>query len=345
MTGVLVLADNADNIAGRTPVGRPTCALLTVARRLGAPAVALGTPSVASRTPAVASGGSASTTLLGRFGAETIYQVAAPELDDHPVAARVEMLVELARRTSPAAILIASGRDGLEIAGRVAVRLDSGVLTDVIDVKPGSDGPTAVQSVQGGSYLVESRVARGVPILVVRTERVTAVPAPTIPSVTSINLSFPSSVYAVRTVSRRSPQPELSTAAVVVAGGRGMGSRAAFEGLVHGLAAALGGVAGGSHTATELGWCPREAQVGQLGTIVHPSLYLALGVSGSQRHRSGMRGAATVVAIDCDPSAAVFHMADLGVVGDVHQVVPELLAEIERRRAQPIVSTRDVSEV
>jgi electron transfer flavoprotein alpha subunit len=103
-------------------------------------------------------------------------------------------------------------------------------------------------------------------------------------------------------------------------------------------------VPGGSHTATELGWCQRECQVDQLGTIVHPSLYLALGVSGSQRHRSGMRGAATIVAIDRDPSAAIFQMSDLGVVGDVHQVVPELLAEIERRRAQPIVSTRDVSE-
>jgi electron transfer flavoprotein alpha subunit len=333
MTDVLVLSG--------TPVDRPTCALLTVARQLGTPSVALGTSPAAAGTRAAPR---TSTAWLAEFGAATIYRVAASEFDDHPVAARVEMLVELARRTSPAAILIASDRDGLEIAGRVAVRLDSGVLTDVVDVRPGPDGPVAVQSVQGGTYLVESRVARGVPILVVRTERVTAVPAPANPAITAVQMTFPSSVYAIRTVSRRSEQPELSTAAVVVAGGRGVGSRAAFEDLVDRLAAALGGVAGGSHTATELGWCPREAQVGQLGTIVHPSLYLALGVSGSQRHCSGMRDAATIVAIDSDPSAAIFHMSDLGVVGDVHQVVPELLAEIERRRAQPIVSTRDVSE-
>lgn len=320
MTEVLVLAEG----------GRATCALLTLARRLGTPAAVLGGPADPARTA-----------LLGRFGAAKVYQVSLPEVADHPASERVEMLVELARRTSPAAILIASGRDGLEIAGRVAVRLDSGVLSDVIDVR---EGPVAVQSVQGGSYVVESRVTRGVPILVVRTECVTVVPAPAIPAVRPVRMTFPGSVYAVRALSRqRKRRPELSTAAVIVAGGRGVGSPEAFD-LVHRLAAALGGVAGGSRSATELGWCPREAQVDQVGSIVHPSLYLALGISGSLRHRTGMRGAGTIVAIASDPAAPIFHMCDLGVIGDVHQVVPELLAEIERRRAQPIVSTRNVSE-
>jgi electron transfer flavoprotein alpha subunit len=195
--------------------------------------------------------------------------------------------------------------------------------------------------VQGGSYLVESSVNRGVPVLVVRTEHVTVTPAPATPTVSPLRMTFPGSVRAVRTISRppggAARRPALSTAAVIVAGGRGVGSREAF-GLVHRLAAALGGTAGGSHAATELGWCPREAQVDQVGTVVHPSLYLALGVSGSLRHRAGMRGAATVVAIDRDPAAPIFQLSDLGVVGDVHEVVPELLAEIERRRALPVIS-------
>lgn len=323
MSRVLVLAE------GGATVRRATCALLTLARRLGPPAVVLEGPA-----------DPAGKALLGRFGAKTIYPVAG----GHSAAARVEMLVELARRTSPAAILIASGRDGLEIAGRVGVRLDSGILTDVIDVKA---GPVAVQSVRGGSYLVESRVVRGVPVLAVRTEHVTVVPAPTASEVSPVRMELPDRVYAVRTVRRRPGRtpasPELPTAAVVVAGGRGVGSREAFD-LVHRLAAALGGAAGGSHTATELGWCPRTALVDQVGTIVHPSLYLALGVSGSQRHCAGMRGAATIVAIDSDPAAPIFRLSDLGVVGDVREVVPELLAEIERRRAQPLISTRPVSE-
>jgi electron transfer flavoprotein alpha subunit len=148
-------------------------------------------------------------------------------------------------------------------------------------------------------------------------------------------------VRAVRQVSRSAK--ELSTAAVVVAGGRGVGSRGDFE-LVRRLAAALGGVAAGSHAATEQGWCPPDAQVDQVGTIVHPSLYLALGISGSLRHRSGMRSAGTIVAIDRDPGAPIFQLSDLAVVGDLHKVVPELLAEIERRRAQPVISTTEVSE-
>lgn len=327
MTEVLVLAERS---AGGSSVRRSTCALLTVARRLGTPAAVLGGPA----DPACAA-------LLGRFGAATIYSVTAPEVDDHPVAARVEMLVELVRRRPPAAILIASGRDGLEIAGRVAVRLDSGVLSDVVDVTAGPDGPVAVQSVQDGSYLVESCVVRGVPILVVRTEHITVVPAPVTPAVEPVRVTFPGSVRAVRQVSRSAR--ELSTAAVVVAGGRGVGSRRDFD-LVRRLAAALGGVAAGSHAATELGWCPPDAQVDQVGTIVHPGLYLALGISGSLRHRSGMRGAGTIVAIDRDPGAPIFQLSDLAVVGDLHKVVPELLAEIERRRAQPVISTTEVSE-
>jgi len=241
------------------------------------------------------------------------------------------MLVELARN-KPAAILIASGRDGLEIAGRVAVRLDSGVLIDVIDVAAGPDGPVATQSVQAGAYLVESRVVRGVPILAVRTEHITIAPAPVTPTISTVRVPFADRVRAVR---GRTEPSDLSTAAVIVAGGRGVGSEAGFE-LVRRLAAALDGVPAGSHAAAEQGWCPREMQVDQVGTIVHPSLYLALGISGSMRHRSGMHGAGTIVAIDRDPDAPIFQLSDLGAVGDVHEVVPELLAEIERRRAQPV---------
>ncbi|MCU7724933.1 electron transfer flavoprotein subunit alpha/FixB family protein [Actinoplanes sp. KI2] len=318
MAEVLVLAGR------RKP--RATAALLTVARRLGRPAAVLG--GTADRP---------SIDLLGRFGAATIYSVVAPEVDEHPVAARVEMLVRLAGLRRPAAIVIASGRDGLEIAGRVAVRLDSGVLSDVIDVTAGPDGPIATQSVQGGAYLVESSVARGVPILVVRTEHVTLAPAPVEPEIRALRVPFSDRVRAVHS---RAQTRDLSTAAVIVAGGRGVGSEQGFE-LVRRLAAALDGVAAGSHAAAEQGWCPREAQVDQVGTIVHPSLYLALGISGSLRHRCGMHGAGTIVAIDRDPDAPIFQLSDLGAVGDVHEVVPELLAEIERRRAQPVIFTEE----
>lgn len=318
MAEVLVLAD-------RGGVRRATRALLTLARRLGTPAAVTGGPPDPAGTAA-----------LGRFGAATIYAVSAPEVDEHPVAARVETLVHLARRRNPAAILIAAGRDGVEIAARVAVRLESGILGDVVDVAAGPAGPAVTQSARHGAYRVESGVVRGVPVLVVRTEHVTPAPAPVTPAVRAVEVPFPASVRAVRTAGRDRARPgELATAAVVVAGGRGVGSRDGFE-LVRRLAAALDGVPAGSHTAVERGWCPPESQVDQVGTVVHPSLYLALGISGSMRHRAAMHGAATVVAIGRDPQAPIFELADLGAVGDVHQIVPALLAEIERRRARPL---------
>jgi electron transfer flavoprotein alpha subunit len=310
-----------------TTVHRSCGALLTLARRLGTPvAVHCGRPDPATLAT------------LGRHGAATVYTVTAPETDQYPSAAAVETLVMLARRLSPTAILVASGRAGHEIAGRVAVRLDSGVVTDAIDIRTGPDGPIAVQSVLHRSYRVESSVVRGTPVFTVATPDVSVEEAPGDAVVEPLQVPFPAGVRAVR---RHLPagtpathRPDLVTAAVVVAGGRGLGSRGSFH-LVDQVADALGGAVGGSHTATELGWCPREAQVDQVGCIVHPGLYFALGISGSMRHQAGMHGAGTVVAIDRDPGAPIFAVADLGVVGDVHEVVPELLAEIRRRKATP----------
>jgi electron transfer flavoprotein alpha subunit len=316
MGPVLVLVER-----GGAAVHRSTYALLTLARRLGEPAAVLC--------------GSANPEPLGTFGAATVYTVSGPELVDHPVAARVEVLAELARRVAPAAILIAANRAGQEVAARLAARLDAGVVSDVIDVSMSADGPVALQSVMLDAYLVESAVVRGVPVMTVRTEEITVEPAPVEPTVRRVDITFPSSVRAVRRV-HRPARPHLATAAVVVAGGRGLGSPGSFR-LVDQLAEALGGAAGGSHTATELGWCPRDARVDQVGRVVHPQLYFGLGVSGSVRHRAAMQSAGTIVAIDQDPDAPIFGIADLGVVGDVHQVVPELLAEIERRRARPAI--------
>jgi electron transfer flavoprotein alpha subunit len=318
---VLVLAERRAGGAVR----RSTGALLTIARQFGTPvAVHCGRADAASLG------------VLGRYGAETVYTVAAPETDRYPTAAAVETLVALAGSLSPAAILIASGRIGQEIAARVAVRLDSGIVTDAIDIRTGPDGIVAVQSVLNRSYRVESSVVRGTPVVTVATQSVSVEEAPVSPVVRPLDVPFPASVRAVRSVSQASrpaAHRELATAAVVVAGGRGVGSRDCFHHLVDQVADALGAAVGGSHTATQLGWCPREAQVDQVGRIVHPRLYLALGISGSVRHRAGMQTAGTIVAIDRDPGAPIFAVADLGVVGDLHEVVPELLAEIRRRKA------------
>jgi len=315
---VLVLAERHGAGGG---VCRPTHALLTLARRLGTPAAVLCGPA-----------DTASIEALGRFGAQAIWTVEASEVDDYPATARVEALVRLADQICPSCILVASGRGGEEIAARVAARLDSGVLTGAVDMWMGPDGPVVVQRVLDGSYLVESSVVRGITICTVFTEAVSPQPSAAEPAVRSLDLAFPQGMQAARLVSREPRgRPDPTAAAVVVAGGRGLGSRDGFE-LVERIAGALGGAACGSHTAAELGWCPRHQTVDQIGKAVHPLLYLALGVSGSVRHRAGMHGAQTVVAIDRDPEAPIFGVADLGVVGDVHEVAKELLTEIRRRR-------------
>ncbi|GLW29001.1 electron transfer flavoprotein subunit alpha/FixB family protein [Actinoplanes regularis] len=327
MGSVLVLVDRA---ATDGSVCGSTCALLTLARRLGPPTAVLCGPADA-----------ASVARLGRFGADTIKTITSTDLDEHPAAARVELLSYLVRRTAPDAVLITSHRLGREIAARLTARLGSGLISDAIDLRMDADGPVAVQSALLGAYRVESRVPCGTPVFTVRTDAVRAVAAPARPDVQRLHLAFSPGVRAVRRIARRPVggelRPDLATAAIVVAGGRGLGSQQSF-GLVGALAEALSGTAGGSHAATELGWCARREQIDQLGTIVHPRLYLALGISGSVRHRAAMQHAETIVAIDRNPAAPIFDLADLGVVGDVHQVVPELLAEIRRRRADPMIS-------
>jgi electron transfer flavoprotein alpha subunit len=305
---VLVLANGG---------GRPAQALLTLARRLGQP-IAVTTDGACAE-------------MLGRFGAQAIWVIDSPEVDECAATVKVEALTALAAKAHPCCVLIPEGHDGQEIAGRLAVRLGSGVLTSAVDLWMGPHGPVVTQRVLEGSYLVESEVVRGVTVCAVRTCEVEVAEAPAQPPVQSLKVALPQGWRSARLGRTEANPGDLATAAIVVAGGRGLGSRDGFE-LAERLARALGGAAGCSHSAVELGWCPPHRRVGQIGASVHPRLYLALGVSGSIRHRAGMQGAQTIVAVDRDPRAPIFGLADLAIVGDVLDLAKELLTEIERRR-------------
>jgi len=251
-----------------------------------------------------------------------------------------EALVGLVRRERPSMVLMTAGPPSCEVAARVAVRLDSGVLTDAVDLLPGPEGPVAIQEAFTGSWLVGAAVRRGTPIITVRADA--AVPEPaTVRQPVDVTSVAPDRdrdrdrVPRVRVLARTPKpgvrRPGLNTASVVVAGGRGVGSAAGFE-LLREVADVLGGAVGGSHAAADLGWCPPQAQIDQTGASVCPRLYLACGISGSVRHRAGMQDSRTIVAIDTDPAAPIFRIADFGVVGDLRLVLPALLAEIARRR-------------
>jgi electron transfer flavoprotein alpha subunit len=339
VTTVLVLAERGDQSVRKTGLE-----LLTLARRLGEPAAVLlgsagGGPGAdqagADQTGAEETGADPAVDVLGRYGAATVYTSDAAELDDYLVVPKAEAIIEIVRRTSPGAVLVPSSAEGKEIAARVAVRLGSGIITDAVDVLAGPDGPVAVQSVFAGSWVVESSVRRGTPVITVRPNAVRPEPAPVQPKVEAVDVAFSAAARGARVVARTEKKaggrPELSDARIVVSGGRGVGSATGFT-LIERLADLLGGAVGASRAATDLAWYPHEFQVGQTGTTVTPQLYLASGISGAIQHRAGMQGSRTIVAINKDPNAPIFQIADFGVVGDLHTVLPALITEIENRR-------------
>ena len=323
MSAVLVLVERGPG-PGDAPVRKPTLELLTIARRLGEPVAVVYGP-VDEETVG----------FLGRYGATAVLTADVPE--DHLVIPKVEALAEAVRRTAPAAVLITSGVEGKEIAARLAVRLDSGIVTDAVDVAPGPDGPVVTQSVFAGGWMVRSRIRRGTPVVTVRPNATRPEPAAESvqPAVEALAVEYSDAARGARIASRTpratSERPDLTDASVVVTGGRGVGSAEAFE-LIERLADALGAAVGATRAVTDLAWRPHEMQIGQTGRTVAPQLYLAVGVSGAIQHLAGMQGSRTIVAVNKDPKAPIFDVADFGVVGDLHTVVPALINELEKRK-------------
>ena len=322
MAEILVLAEHD----GET-VKKVTYELLTLARGLGEPAaVWLGPGAEGARER------------LAEFGAVKVYVAGAADVTDYVTAPAAEVLASLAGRVSPAAVLIAATGEGKEIAGRLAVKISSGVLTDVVGLAPSSNGggPVAEQSIFGGAIVVRSRVRGGTPIIAVRPNAVSPGPAPGPAELEPVTAELSDAARAARVTERvvaeRGERPELTEASIVVSGGRGVGSAENFA-LIEKLADSLGAAVGASRAATDAGWYPHQFQVGQTGKTVSPQLYVAVGISGAIQHRAGMQTSKTIMVINKDPEAPIFELADFGVVGDLFKVVPQLLDEVAARQA------------
>jgi electron transfer flavoprotein alpha subunit len=319
MAEVLVLVEHADG-----DVKKVTFELLTLARRLGEPSAVVIGPGAGS---AAAS--------LGEYGAAKVYVVEDPEASSYLVAPAAEILAKLVADASPAAVLLASGAEGKEIAARLALKTGSGLVTDATDVAGDGGSVTAEQQVFGGSTIVRSKVTTGTPIITVRPNSVAAEPATGAAEQVAVSVDLSDAAKAARITDRvveeKGERPELTEAAIVVSGGRGVGSAENFS-VIEGLADALGAAVGASRAATDAGWYPHQHQVGQTGKTVSPQLYVATGISGAIQHRAGMQTSKTIVAINKDPEAPIFELVDFGVVGDLHVVVPALTEKLNARR-------------
>jgi electron transfer flavoprotein alpha subunit len=319
MAEVLVVVE-ASQASG---VKKVTLEMLTIARTLGeVSAVVLGGAGAAEQFAAK----------LSEYGATKIYAGEGEQVDGYLVAPKASTVAELVRQVQPAAVLLASTQEGKEIAGRLAVKLDNGLLTDAVAVA--ADG-TATQIVFAGSVIVTSKVTKGLPIVTIRPNSVTPTPAPATPAVEQLTVvaSDTDKLTTVleRVAEQKGSRPELTEASIVVSGGRGVGNADNFK-LVEEMADLLGAAVGASRAAVDSGYYPHQFQVGQTGKTVSPQLYVALGISGAIQHRAGMQTSKTIVAVNKDPEAPIFELADFGVVGDLFKVVPQADEEIRKRK-------------
>ena len=316
MSTVLILADFSGDHATKT-----TAELATAAARIG---------SVSAVVLAPAGKGAALAATVNQGPISNMIVIESNDFASHGVAAVADALAGVVKDKSPAALLIASHAFGKEVAARVAVLTESGIITDAVDVAADA---TATQLVFGGSTTVHSQVSQGTPIITVRPNSIDADVSAASPAIENATAAISDSAKKATIASSQPPvkggRPELTEANIVVSGGRGTdGNFSAVEA----FADLLGAAVGASRAATDAGWYPHSHQVGQTGKTVSPQLYVACGISGAIQHRAGMQTSKTIVVVNKDPEAPLFDIADFGVIGDLFNVLPQATAAVAAKK-------------
>ena len=319
LSKIWVLAEASDGKV--TPT---TLELLTKARAL------------ADTVEAVYAGGDAEAIAaeLGEYGASKVLTTGdiGDALPGVPVAAAIAAAVEAG---APDAILAATSYVGRDVAGRLSAKLDRSVLTNNVDLEADGDKLVTTEPVFGGVTNVKTTFTAGGPHIVLIRPKSFAPEASGGGAAAVETIAVPDvgasggATIVNRHVEERTG-PSLDEAAIVVSGGRGLGESEKFE-MVEELAKLLKGAPGASRAIVDAGWVPYSYQVGQTGKVVKPTVYIAAGISGATQHMVGMKGSKNIIAINKDAEAPIFSISDLGIVGDVHKVLPQLIEALKNR--------------
>ena len=272
---------------------------------------------------------------LGEHGAASVLSIG--DLGDGLPGPRIASAIAgaVASGSGPSVVLCGTTYDGRDVAGRLSVKLDAPVITNVVDLVPDGERLLGVEPVFGGTTDVTTGFTGDTAaIFLVRPKSFAAESAggaaATVGSLEVGDLgNTAGSVVRDRFV-EESSGPKLDEAAIVVSGGRGLGDADKYE-MIETLAALVKGAPGASRAVVDAGWVPYSYQVGQTGKVVKPTVYLACGISGATQHLVGMKGSQNIIAINKDEEAPIFGIADLGIVGDVHKVLPRLIEALQNR--------------
>jgi electron transfer flavoprotein alpha subunit len=272
---------------------------------------------------------------LGAYGAGKVYTTGdlGSGLPGVPVAAA--MAAQIQDGQGPDVILVPTTYDGRDIAGRLSARIDRPVLTNVVGLAADGDTLLSEHAIFGGSEVLKAKFTDGGPgIFVIRAKSFAAEEGGSgTPEVVTVTVPDVGAEGAAKITERHVEErsgPKLDEAAVVVSGGRGLGEASKYE-MIEQLAKLLKAAPGASRAIVDAGWVPYAYQVGQTGKTVKPTIYIAAGISGATQHMVGMKGAKNIIAINKDQEAPIFSIADLGIVGDVHKVLPKLIEALQAR--------------
>jgi electron transfer flavoprotein alpha subunit len=309
--------------ASEGKVTNPTLEILTKAREL------------ADTVEVVTAFGADVATEAGEYGAAKVFNVPGTEgkLLGAPIAAAIAAAVEAGN--GPDAVLLATSYTGRDVAGRLSVKLDAPVITNVVDLVERDGHLAGVEPIFGGTTDVVTKFTTDkVGIFLVRPKSFASEPsggaAAPVEDLSFGDLGATGAATVTNVFVEEKTGPSLDEAAVVVAGGRGLGEKDNFQ-MVEDLAKLLSAAPGASRAIVDAGWVPYSYQVGQTGKVVKPTVYIAAGISGATQHLVGMKGSKNIIAINKDPEAPIFSVADLGIVGDVHKVMPKLIEALQAR--------------